>query len=152
VIPKFLLRGMVGLPLIVFGEGSQTRDFNYVEDTARAVFMAGLAETAVGQTINIGSGRETSVNFLAEKVIKLLERNDVIVLHDKPRPGDIARMFADGAKAKKILGYTPDVTLEDGLAKLKNWYCKEGKSAEALVCQEVVFNWDREELKKAKSI
>ncbi len=68
VIPKFLLRCLAGRPMVVFGDGTQTRDFTYVEDTARGILLAGMADTAVGQTINLGSGREIAINDLAHEV------------------------------------------------------------------------------------
>ena len=56
VIPKFMLRGMAGKPMVVFGDGTQTRDFTYVSDTAWGILLAGVSEAAVGETINLGSG------------------------------------------------------------------------------------------------
>jgi UDP-glucose 4-epimerase len=147
VIPKFLLRAMAGKPLVVFGDGHQTRDFNYVEDTARAVLAAGLCEDAVGTVMNVGSGRETSVNEIARAVIEVVGNPRVEVLHDAPRPGDIARMCADGSRAREVLGYAPEIPLRDGLARLRDWYVKTGASADGLLTQEVIHNWDGEELK-----
>src|SRR5262249_19571733 len=60
VIPKFLLRCLAGRPLIIFGDGSQTRDFTYVADTARGIMLAGLAPDTIGETINLGTGREVT--------------------------------------------------------------------------------------------
>lgn len=68
VIPKFVLRAMAGKPLLVFGDGKQTRDFTYVGDTARGILLGGTSDKALGQTINIGSGHEITVNDLAETV------------------------------------------------------------------------------------
>jgi UDP-glucose 4-epimerase len=59
VIPKFLLRSLAGRPLVIFGDGTQTRDFSYVADVARGLILAAQSEAAVGQTINLGSGAET---------------------------------------------------------------------------------------------
>ena len=146
VIPKFLLRAMAGKPLVVFGDGNQTRDFNYVEDTARAILTAGLCKDAVGKVMNIGSGRETSVNEIARAVIEVVGNPRVEVVHDAPRPGDIARMCADGSRARAILGYAPEVPLTVGLARLKEWYEKTGASADGLLTEECVHNWDGEEL------
>src|SRR5205807_83065 len=68
VIPKFLLRCLAGLPLMVFGDGTQTRDFTFVSDTAAGIRRAGWADAAVGQTINVGSGGEITINELAREV------------------------------------------------------------------------------------
>ncbi len=107
VIPKFLLRANAGQPLVVFGDGSQTRDFNFVEDTARAILEAGLRPEAVGHVINVGSGFETSINDLVRMVIDVVGNPDAQIVHEAPRPADIARMCADGSKARELLGATP---------------------------------------------
>jgi UDP-glucose 4-epimerase len=147
VIPKFLLRAMAGKPLVVFGDGHQTRDFNYVEDTARAILTAGLCKDAIGQVMNVGSGRETSVNEIARAVIEVVGNSSIEVVHDAPRPADIARMCADGSRARAILGYAPEVSLKVGLTRLMEWYEENGISADGLLTEEVVHNWDGEELK-----
>jgi UDP-glucose 4-epimerase len=147
VIPKFLLRAMAGKPLVVFGDGHQTRDFNYVEDTARAILAAGLCKDAIGRVMNVGSGRETSVNEIARAVIEVVGNPSLEVVHDAPRPADIARMCADGSRAREVLGYAPEVPLKVGLARLMEWYRENGISADGLLTEEVVHNWDGEELK-----
>jgi UDP-glucose 4-epimerase len=97
--------------------------------------------------MNIGSGRETSVNEIARAVVEVVRNPRVKVVHDAPRPGDIARMCADGSRALAILGYAPVVPLIEGLARLRDWYVKTGASADGLLTEEVVHNWDAEELK-----
>ncbi len=146
VIPKFLLRALAGQPLVVFGDGTQTRDFNFVEDTARAILEAGLEPRAVGRVMNIGSGRETSINALAHAVIDVVGDPRVEIVHDDPRPADIARMCANGARARDVLGYAPEVTLTEGLRRLKDWYLAEGVTVDALLTEECVHNWVGEEL------
>ncbi len=141
VIPKFLLRCMAGRPMVIFGDGTQTRDFTYVGDTARGILLAGLSEAAVGETINLGNGSEISMNKLAHLVAMMLERSNAAVAHDVPRPGDVLRLFADITKARQLLGFEPKVTLGEGLTKLRNWYLRLGQSPEALLEQEIVHNW-----------
>ncbi|MBU4213183.1 MAG: GDP-mannose 4,6-dehydratase [Actinobacteria bacterium] len=146
VIPKFLLRALAGRPLVVFGDGTQTRDFNFVADTARAILEAGLRPAAVGHVINVGSGVETSVNDLARMVIDVVGNPGVEVVHEAARPADIARMCANGTKARDILGYTPEVALADGLRRLNDWYAKEGMTFESLLMDECVHNWVGDEV------
>ena len=148
VIPKFMLRSLAGRPLIVFGDGTQTRDYNYVSDTARGVLLAGLRDEAIGQTINIGSGYETSVNDLAREVTAAATGGEPTIEHENPRPGDIERMCADGTKAWELLGYKPMISLRDGLLRLKEWYLNHSLSLEELLAQEVVHNWDERELSR----
>jgi UDP-glucose 4-epimerase len=140
VIPKFLLRCLVGKPLIVFGEGTQTRDFTFVADTARGIALAGTCEAAVGKTINLGSGHETSINALAEEVGGVCGQTPVVE-HIERRPGDVLRLCADSTLARELLGFEPRVSLREGLARLRDWYVGLGQSPEELLEQEVVRNW-----------
>src|SRR5207247_6543168 len=68
VIPKFMLRCLAGRPLVVFGDGTQTRDFTDVRDTARGILQAGFGEAAIGETLNLGQGSEIRINDLAREV------------------------------------------------------------------------------------
>jgi len=146
VIPRFLLRCMAGEPMVIFGDGTQTRDFNYVGDMARGVLMAGLVEEAVGQTFNLGSGMDISINQLAIEVAKVVGRTEVNVTHDAPRPADIMQLRADASKAKKVLGFEAKVSLQEGLAKLKEWYQSLQKSPKELLGQEIIHNWRKKEV------
>lgn len=142
VIPKFLLRRMAGKPMVVFGDGTQSRDFTYVSDTARGIMMAGFTDSAVGQTINLGSGFEIAINDLAQEIASIVEQPDIGLIHDEPRPGDVLRLYAETTKAYKLLGFKPQVSLREGLIKLRNWYLRLGQSPELLLENELVRNWD----------
>jgi len=142
VIPKFLLRCLAGRPMIVFGDGRQTRDFAYVSDTAAGILLAGESESAVGETINLGSGSEVSINDLARAIATVVGRGNAAVQHDIPRPGDVLRLCADTAVARTKLGYAPRVSIDDGLRRLLAWYKSLGVPAEQLLEQEVVRNWE----------
>jgi UDP-glucose 4-epimerase len=141
VIPKFLLRCLAGRPLVIFGDGSQTRDFTYVSDTARGILLAGTVAAAVGQTINLGSRREIRIAELAREVALVCGRPDAVVVHEPPRPGDVHRLVAETARARDLLGFGPEVPLRDGLARLRDWYLGQGRSPEELLREEVVHNW-----------
>jgi len=142
VIPKFLLRCMAGRPMVIFGDGTQTRDFTYVSDIARGILMAGLADDAVGQTINFGSGCEIAIKELARQVAAAVGQSDAAVIHDDPRPGDTLRLYADTTKACQLLGFEPEVTLREGLTRLRDWYLSLGESPEVLLEQEILRNWE----------
>ncbi len=143
VIPKFLLRCMAGSPMVVFGNGTQTRDFTYVSDIARGILMAGLVDNAIGQTINVGSGHEVTINELAREVATVVGKSEETLIHDEPRPGDVLRLRADTQKAQKLLGFEPKITLHEGLTKLKDWYLSLGEPPEVLLEQETVRNWEK---------
>jgi UDP-glucose 4-epimerase len=146
VIPRFLLRCMAGVPMVIFGDGSQTRDFNYIGDTAGAVLLAGLVDEAVGQTFNVGSGKDLSINQLAAEVTRVVGRSKIDVLYDAPRPADIMALRADSARAQTVLGYKPTVSLAEGLARLKEWYLSLERSPETLLKDIVLHNWDEKEI------
>jgi UDP-glucose 4-epimerase len=141
VIPKFLLRCMADLPMVVFGDGTQTRDFTFVSDTAAGIRLAGTVAAAVGQTINLGSGREIRIDELAQQVAAVAGRPTKVV-RDNPRPGDVLRLYAGCALARDVLGFQPTVSLEDGLCRLRQWYLERGESPERLLESEVVHNWE----------
>jgi len=141
VIPRFLLRCLAGRPMVIFGDGAQTRDFTYVADTARGIRMCGLSTDAVGETINIGSGSEISIRDLAREVASVAGREDSPIAHDAPRPGDVLRLYADASRARRLVGFSTTTTLREGLAALKRWYAGLGVPVEALLEQEVVRNW-----------
>ena len=142
VIPKFLLSCLAGQPMLIFGDGTQTRDFTYVSDTARGILLAGLADGAVGETVNLGSGVEISINELAREVATAVGRPEASVIHDGPRPGDVLRLCADTTKARQLIGFEPRVTLRAGLTRLKDWYLSLGQPAELLLEQDVARNWE----------
>jgi UDP-glucose 4-epimerase len=141
VIPKFLLRTLAGRPMVVFGDGAQTRDFTYVSDTAAGILSAGEHPATVGATINLGSANEVTINALAEMVARVVGRPDSRVEHDAARPGDVLRLQADVSRARMLFGYQPTVTLEEGLRRLLAWYAAQPASAEELLATEVVRNW-----------
>jgi UDP-glucose 4-epimerase len=142
VIPKFILRALAGKPLIIFGDGSQTRDFMYVEETAHWILQAGLREETVGQTINLGTGVEIPVRDLARKVLAATERPDGVVQYDAPRPGDVLRLWADSGRIRRLLDFSPRIDLDEGLQRLVAWYQEQGIPPEKLLEDEVVHNWE----------
>ena len=142
VIPKFILRCLAEKPMVIFGDGTQTRDFTYVSDSARGIILAATTAAAVGRTLNLGSGFELSINDLARAIAEMTERPGAEVIHDEARPGDVDRLYADMSQAKSLLGYEPKVRLEEGLAMLLAWYRSQDASPEQLLRDEVVRNWD----------
>ena len=128
--------------MVIFGDGTQTRDFTFVSDSARGIILAGTQAAAVGMTINLGSGIEVTINDLARTVAAVAGRPDADVIHAEPRPGDVLRLCADMSQACTLLGYTVGVTLTEGLRQLLAWYRAQGTSPEDLLRAEVVRNWD----------
>jgi len=117
VITRFADRCRKGLPLTIFGDGSQTRDFVNVKDVVDFVLASAICDTAVGEVFNVGSGKPTTINELAKAVIELTGGSSDI-LYEKPRIGDIKDSYGDISKGRKLLGYSPKVSLRDGLRVL----------------------------------
>lgn len=142
VIPRFMLRCMAGRPLVIFGDGLQTRDFTFVSDTAAGILAAGLSDGAVGQTINLGNGKEITITRLATMIAEVLGRPDAEIKYAERRPGDVVRLLSDSSKARDLFGFKTTVNLRDGLASLRDWYATQQKSPEELLEQEVLRNWE----------
>ncbi len=118
VITRFINRLTNGLPLVIFGDGEQTRDFVYVTDVAEANILALKHAKAIGEIFNIGTGVGTTINRLASMLLELAGKNSLETVHSEPREGDIRHSVADISKAKEKLGYCPKVSLKDGLKRL----------------------------------
>ncbi|MEM1538234.1 MAG: UDP-glucuronic acid decarboxylase family protein [Candidatus Nezhaarchaeales archaeon] len=121
VIPRFVVQALRGEDLTVYGDGSQTRSFCYVSDTAAGMLLALLKPTAKGEVINIGSPWEISILELAKKVKEMVKSASNIVFKPLP-PDDPKRRRPDVQKAKKLLGWEAKVRLEEGLARTVNWF------------------------------
>lgn len=125
VISIFINRALAGEPLIIFGDGKQTRDFIYVKDVVRANLLVAESRRANGKVFNVATGKQTSVLELAMKVIEITGTTSSIIF-DKPRPGDIRHSLADISEIEK-LGFEPEWSLEEGLRKTVEWYADQGR-------------------------
>lgn len=143
VIPKFMVRAMNGLPPVIFGDGTQTRDFTYVEDTAAGLIAAAESEAAIGQTINLGSGTEDSVENLARLVLRATGRDDLVPVHTDPRPGDVLRLVADRGLAHDLLGWEPRINLAAGLNRLLAWHEAAGTNWARALAEDAERNWEK---------
>lgn len=121
-IPSFINRALKGEPLSVAGNGEQTRDFLYVKDAARAyALLAEKCGEISGETFNIGTGKQTAIRTLAEKVIEITGSRSEIV-SEEPRPGDLHSLEADISKISGALNWKPEYSLDKGLQETLNWY------------------------------
>ena len=100
--------------MVVHKDGSQTRDYVYVEDVVNAMVAAATARDINRLVINVGSGEETSVRELAKMVLEATSSNAEVIYNPRTDPG-VSRMCADLSLAKKQLGYRPRVSLEEGV-------------------------------------
>ena len=117
VISEFVKRVTMGEPPVIFGDGGQTRDFVHVRDAARAVVLALENKNASG-VYNIGSGTAVTIKVLASMILRAAGKEHLKPVHAPPRPGDIRYSQASIERARRELGYTPEIRLEDGITGL----------------------------------
>jgi UDP-glucose 4-epimerase len=114
VIPQLLKQAQTGGSLVIFGEGTQTRDFVFLDDVVDALVAAATATDVNRAVINIGSGREISINDLASCVGRVSGKQ-ISVLHNQGQEGGVSRLVADVGLAQNLLGWAPSTGLEEGL-------------------------------------
>jgi len=123
VISIFTRRVLSNMSPIIYGDGSQTRDYTYVEDAIRAYDSVLKHNAPITEPVNFASGREFSILDLANLVIDLCDKKGSIKpVHVKPRIGEVKRLIADTTRAKNLLGWEPKWKLEEGLGKFVQWY------------------------------
>ncbi|MDI6719427.1 MAG: SDR family oxidoreductase [Methanomicrobiales archaeon] len=126
VIPKFTACLLAGEPPLIHGEGSQTRDFVFVQDVVRAN-IAAMESDATG-IFNIAGGTPLSVNDLARMIQEILG-TDLEPVHGAARPGDIRDSYADIARARERLGWRPRYPLKEGLARTVDWFAAQRQAS-----------------------
>ena len=139
VIPKFVGRIAAGLPPVIFGDGSQTRDFTWVEETALGIIAVTECDALVGDAVNVAHGEEVSIKEIYD-LLREIMGSDVEAETGDPRPGDVARHWADTTKARELAGYEARVRIREGLERYVEWATRGGgleRPAEA----DVVRNW-----------
>jgi UDP-glucose 4-epimerase len=141
VIPKFVIRVLNGLQPIIFGDGTQTRDFTYVTDTVKGMIVASECDKMIGECVNVARGVEVSISDIARIIINKLERNDLQPVYEIDRPGDVLRHFANVQKAKNLFGYVADIDIDAGIDKYIKWFTSQGYDYKTLINKDKVFNW-----------
>jgi UDP-glucose 4-epimerase len=126
VIPRFAACVLAGERPLIFGDGSQTRDFTYVDDTARGIVLAGAAPQAVGATINLARGRAVSVATVGRLVARACGRPELEPSLGPARPADVISQHAAVDRARELLGYEAAIDIEDGLARYVSWVRERG--------------------------
>ena len=120
VISNFIKRALSNKPLIIYGDGKQTRDFVYVSDVVKAIIKALKSNVDFG-VFNVGSGKPTSINELAE-LIKELTNRELKIVHENDRIGDVRHSYANIKRIKEVLEWVAEVELREGLRKTIEWY------------------------------
>ncbi len=120
-VPNFIKLSLRGEPIVIYGDGSQTRDFISVEDLSDAIHRALAADGIGGEVFQVATGIETSIADLA-KLAQEVTGSTAEVRYEPKRSGEVYRSRADIAKARRVLGFDPVVELRDGLGRTADWY------------------------------
>jgi UDP-glucose 4-epimerase len=128
VVSKFFASAMAGEPMLVHGDGEQTRDFTYVDDAVDATLLTAVHPRAEGEVFNVGTGIETSVNQLAAGIGRAAGRDVAIDHIDRRDIDNIRRRVVNIEKIRRMLHWAPQVTLEKGLASTAVWLQGAGKT------------------------
>jgi UDP-glucose 4-epimerase len=140
VIPRFTARILAGLPPVIFGDGSQTRDFTWVEETARGIVRAAGCDELVGGAVNIAFGRGVSIREVCDRLIEILEAPELEPELVEARPGDVEHHYADTTKARSLLGFEASIEIREGLERYAEWARSKEDSFE-LGRSQPVRNW-----------
>lgn len=120
-VTTFIKNAIDGEPIVIFGDGSASRDFLYVDDLCAAICDAVEANLA-DEVLHVASERETTIRELAELILRVAGREDTPIEHRPARRGEVTRNFATAEKARSVLGFEPVETLESGMEKTIDWF------------------------------
>jgi UDP-glucose 4-epimerase len=124
VVSKFLVDAHAGRPLSIHGDGEQTRDYTYIDDAVEATLLAAIRPRAEGEVFNVGTGIEVSVNALARGVGRALDKEIELNYVDRRDIDNIRRRVVNIEKARRMLRWAPQVTLDVGLDRTAEWFVK----------------------------
>jgi UDP-glucose 4-epimerase len=141
VIPRFILQLTAGKAPVIYGDGAQTRDFTFVDDTVTGIVAAGACDALVGDVVNVAYGQEISIARIADLLAELVTGGRIAPVRAEPRPGDVLRHYADTTKAHRLLGFTPTVDIETGLGRTVEWFRAQGIAERALPEAAGAPNW-----------
>jgi UDP-glucose 4-epimerase len=141
IIPRSIVNMLYGTAPVIFGDGSVTRDFFFVKDTAAALGKLLDIENINGEIINIGTGVEITMKHLLEKIIELM-KTDLKINYMEDRPADVPRLWVNPSKFKKITGFNAAYSFEEGLIETINFYTELSKGKN-LISEVAVKNWEK---------
>jgi len=126
IIPLLFRAVLTQAPVTIFGDGGQTRDFTYVDNVVDANVLAGEddARRVSGHVLNVGTGSRTSLLDLI-RLVENVSGRPIAIVHASERPGDVRDSQAGMDRAAAILGFTPRVSVRDGIERLWAWYSRK---------------------------
>jgi UDP-glucose 4-epimerase len=120
VITRFIRAALAGGTFEIFGDGQASRDFLHVDDLCRGI-LAGAESDLSDEVLHLASGNETTINELARLILDLVG-SDVEVVHHPRRAGEVERNFARADRAREVLGWSPEISLRDGMMSTIEWF------------------------------
>lgn len=122
-----------GDPLVIYGDGSASRDFLYVDDLCDGILRALNSDLEPGTLLHLATGRETTISEMANTLKTVAGQPHHAIIYQDGRAGEVHRNFASYERAKAALGYTPLVSLDEGLRRTWQWFQAQGDSALEIV-------------------
>ena len=125
IVAKFIRQALNKETLEIYGDGTQTRDFIYIDDLISALLRAATTSNIGGEAFQIACSQETTVGEMANKLVAELERQGVTgvrVINGETRLGDVQRNYSDASKAKERLGWVPKVSQQEGINKTVEYF------------------------------
>jgi len=140
LIPRLIVRALAGLPPVIFGDGAQTRDFTYVEETACYLDALMASASCSGETFNVCRGEEVAIRVVAAHIARLLGLECAPVFLPA-RPQDVRRLLGDPSRIRSMLGSAPVIGIEEGLARTVDWYRRNVRITESVLAAIKPENW-----------
>lgn len=147
MLPRTIVRLLGGLRPVVFGDGHQTRDFMHVSDTAAALGLLATAGPIAGETLNLGSGAEVSINAVCAEVATAVGRPDLEPEYQPARPGDVRRLLGDPTLMHSLTGFRPTVDFSAGVAELVEWFRSSSSALDDMLTRIDERNWNAAEVR-----
>lgn len=143
IIPRTIVNALHDIQPIIFGNGTITRDFFYVKDTARALSDLIDNENIKGKTLNIGTGKEYTMKEVIEKILELMDKTAMGIRYMEDRPADVLRLWVDASSFYALTGFRANYSFEQGLAEAIAYY--SGLLKDGVLESEIVEkNWECE--------
>jgi nucleoside-diphosphate-sugar epimerase len=123
-VSRFITQALANQPLTVYGDGMQTRSFCYITDASIGLFLLLTDEGARGEVVNVGNPEEVTILELAQRIKQLTGSSSPITFHPLPED-DPRRRCPDIGRVERLLGWMPRISLEEGLVRTIEWFCKK---------------------------
>ena len=123
-VPRFITGALQGEPIELHGDGTSQRDWIYVKDNVRAILALMEADSRLvrGEIFNVGAGRPTAIDRIARMIVDYLDADPNLIVRVPDRPGQVEQHWADTTLIQRRIGWEPELSLADGLARTIEWY------------------------------